>query len=42
MKFGKLTEYEMRNIFVEKLCVKCGGETFPSPKKSKLSTFLDQ
>ena len=29
MKFGKLTEYEMRNIFVEKLYVKCGGETFP-------------
>ena len=44
MKFGQLIEYEMRNIFVEKLHVKYGGETIPSPfsKKSKLGTFLDQ
>ena len=24
MKFGQLIEYNMRNIFLEKLCPKCG------------------
>ena len=27
MKFGQLIEHNMRNIFVEKSCTKCGGET---------------
>ena len=34
----------MRNIFLEKACTKCGGETSPLRflKKSKLSIALDQ
>ena len=37
MKFGQLIEYNMWNIFVEKLNTKCGGETIPRPlsKRSK-------
>ena len=31
MKFGQLIEYNMRNIFLEKLYSKCGGETSPKP-----------
>ena len=31
VKFGQLIEYNMRNIFLEKLCSKCGGETIPRP-----------
>ena len=27
--FGQLIECNMRNIFLEKLCTKCGGETSP-------------
>ena len=27
MKFGQLIEYNIRNIFLEKLYIKCGGET---------------
>ena len=44
MKFGQIVEYNMRNIFVEKLYTKCGGEAIPKPfsKKSKLSISLDQ
>ena len=44
MKFGQLIEYNMRNIFVEKACTKCAGETTPRPlsKKWKLSISLDQ
>ena len=44
MKFDQLIEYNMRNIFIEKLSTKCGGETIPGPfsKKSKLSISLDQ
>ena len=44
MKSDQLTEYNLRNIFVEKSYTKCGGETFPRPfsKKSKLSIYLDQ
>ena len=40
MKFGQLKEYNMINIFLEKLCTK----TIPRPfsKKSKLSISLDQ
>ena len=44
MKFGQSIEYNMRNIFVEKLYTKCGRETIsgPFPRKSKLSISLDQ
>ena len=44
MKFGRLIEYKIRNIFLEKSYTKCGGETIPRPfsKKSKLSISLDQ
>ena len=31
IKFGQLIEYNIRNIFVEKLYTKCGGETIPRP-----------
>ena len=27
IKFGQLIKYNMRNIFLEKLDTKCGGET---------------
>ena len=44
MKFGQLIEYNMRNIFLEKPCTKCGGETLTKPflKKSKMSISLEQ
>ena len=44
MKFGQLVEYNIRNIFFEKLYAKCDGEatTRPFYKKSKLSVSLDQ
>ena len=44
MKFGQLIEYYMRNIFLEKSCPKCGGETITRPfsKKSKSAISLDQ
>ena len=44
MKVGKLIEYNMRNIFVEKSYTKCAGETIPRPlsKISKLNISLDQ
>ena len=45
MKFGQLIEYDMRNIFLDKVSyAKCGGETSPRTfsKKSKLSIFLDE
>ena len=31
MKFGQLTEYNMKNIFVEKLYTKYAGQTIPRP-----------
>ena len=31
MKLGQLTEYNTRNIFLEKSYTKCGGETIPDP-----------
>ena len=31
MKFGQLIEYNLRNIFPEKLRTKRGGETIPRP-----------
>ena len=44
MKFGQLTEYNMRNIFLEKPYTKSGRETIPRPfsRKSKLTKSLDQ
>ena len=44
MKFPKLVEYNMINIFIEKMCRKCDGETSPRPffKKPKLTISLDQ
>ena len=44
MIFGRLVEYNMRNIFLEKSYAKCGGEATLDPfyKKSKLSIYLDQ
>ena len=44
MNYGQLINYNMRNIFVEKLYTKYAGETIPRPlsKKSKLSKSLDQ
>ena len=43
MKFDQLIECDIRNVFLEKLYTKCGGETIPRPfsKKSKLSISLD-
>ena len=31
MKLGQLTEYNMRNIFLQKPLTKCGEETIPRP-----------
>ena len=31
MKFGHLIEYNKRNIFLQKLCRKCGSETSSRP-----------
>ena len=44
MEFGQLIEYNLRNIFPQKSCTKCGGETIPRlfSKKSNLSISLDQ
>ena len=44
MKLSQLIEYHMRNIFLEKSCTKCGGETIPRPffKISKLTISLHQ
>ena len=42
--FSQLTEYNMRNTFLEKSYTKCGGETILGPitKKSKWGISLDQ
>ena len=42
MTCGQLTEYNMRNIFLEKSYAKCGRETKPFSKKEKLNISLDQ
>ena len=44
MKFGQLIDYNMRNIFLEKSYIECGGETSPTPfsEKLKMSISLDQ
>ena len=43
MKFGQLIEYNMTNIFPEKLSTKCGGKTSHRPfsEKLKFSITLD-
>ena len=43
MKFGQLTEYNMRNSFLEKSYTECGGETSPRlfSEKLKLGISLD-
>ena len=40
MKFGQLIEYNMRNIFVETLYLKCGGETIPRAFSEKLKSSI--
>ena len=44
IKLGQLTDYNMRNIFLEKSYTNCGAETSPRPfyEKLKLSISLDQ
>ena len=44
MKFGQITKYNMRNIFLEKSYTNYGEEASPRlfDKKSKLSKSLDQ
>ena len=43
MKFGQLKEYNVKNIFLEKLYTKCGWETISRlfSTKSKLSISPD-
>ena len=43
MKFGQLIEYKMRNIFLEKTCIKPVGEASSRPfyEKSILDVSLD-
>ena len=35
MKYGQLIEYNMKNIFLEKSYIKCGGEASPRPLSEK-------
>ena len=44
VKFEQLTEHNIKNIFLEELYTKWGGETRlrPFSRKSKLSISLDQ
>ena len=35
MKLGQLIEYYMRNLFLEKSFIKCGGKTIPRPLSKK-------
>ena len=44
MKFGRLIEYNKKNIFLEKSYTKYGGEASPRPfsTKSKLGIPLDR
>ena len=37
MKFGQLIECDMRNIFLKKLCTKCGRVTTTRPFSEKLN-----
>ena len=36
MEFGQLIKCKIKNIFLQKLCTKCGGETNPRPFSEKL------
>ena len=40
MKFGQLLEHNMKNIFLEKLNTKCGGETTVKPFSKKVKIEL--
>ena len=40
MKFGRLIEYNMKNIFLEKSCTKWGGETSLRPFSDKLKLCI--
>ena len=40
MKFGQLTEYNMRNVFLEKSYTKCKGEIIPITEKPKYVCFF--
>ena len=44
MRFGQLIKYDMRNIFLEKSYIKCGGKASSRSfyKELKLSKSLDQ
>ena len=44
MKFGQLIECNMKNVFLEKSCTKCSGETSARPfsGKLKLNISLNQ
>ena len=44
MKFGQLIKYNLRNILLQKLYKKCGGETIPRLffKRLKLNISLEQ
>ena len=36
IKFDQLIEYKVRNIFLKKSCIKCGGETVPRSFSKKI------
>ena len=36
MKFSQFREYNVKNIFLEKSCTKCPGETVPRPISKKI------
>ena len=42
MKFGQLIQYNMRNIFLEKIIHKCDGENILKPFSRKSVENLDQ
>ena len=44
MKFGRLTECNLRKIYLKKSYTKCGEDTSPRPlpEKLKLSISMDQ
>ena len=41
-KFGQLIECNLRNIFLEKSYIRCGGETRPFFEKLKLGISQNQ
>ena len=42
IKLDQLIEYNMRNIFVEKSYIECGGETIPRLFSKKLKWSISQ